>query len=180
MRYVKHKWFWAWDYEKEEKWLNEMSAKGLQLVSVGFFKYVFEDGEKGKYIYRLEMLENLVSSPESISYIKFLEETGVEFVGSVFRWSYFRKKAEDGSFDIYSDIPSRMNHYRRILAIFLVVFFPNLTISITNFINYINSGHKGLLYVSMLNLSVSFLLLIGVCVIGSKIRKLKKEKIIKE
>jgi hypothetical protein len=144
-------------------------------------KYVFEDGEKGKYIYRLEMLENHVSSPESISYIKFLEETGVEFVGSVFRWSYFRKKAEDGIFDIYSDIPSRMNHYRRIQSLFLVVFFLNLTISITNFMNYLNnSRHSSLLYVSILNFSVAMLLLVGICVIGSKIRKLKKDKIIKE
>ena len=30
-KYVK-KIFWAWEVEKEEHWLNEMSAKGLALV----------------------------------------------------------------------------------------------------------------------------------------------------
>jgi hypothetical protein len=33
--------FWVWDFDKEEKWLNEMAAKGLSLVSVGFYKYEF-------------------------------------------------------------------------------------------------------------------------------------------
>ena len=32
MRQTIHKWFW--DFEKEEKRLNEMAAKGLSLVSV--------------------------------------------------------------------------------------------------------------------------------------------------
>ncbi|MBQ2899558.1 MAG: DUF2812 domain-containing protein, partial [Oscillospiraceae bacterium] len=32
MKKVIKKMFWAWDFEKEEKWLNEMSAKGLALV----------------------------------------------------------------------------------------------------------------------------------------------------
>ena len=32
MRKVIRKWFWAWNFEKEEEWLNEMSAKGLALV----------------------------------------------------------------------------------------------------------------------------------------------------
>ncbi len=28
--------FLVWDFDKEEKWLNEMAAKGLALTSVGF------------------------------------------------------------------------------------------------------------------------------------------------
>ena len=33
------------DYEKEEKWLNSLSAKGLQLVHYSFPRYVFDEGE---------------------------------------------------------------------------------------------------------------------------------------
>ena len=36
MRKVIKKFFWAWEYEKEEKWLNEMAAKGLALVDYTF------------------------------------------------------------------------------------------------------------------------------------------------
>ncbi len=41
MKHIIHKWFWAWDFDKEEKWLNEMSAKGLNLTGVSFCRYVF-------------------------------------------------------------------------------------------------------------------------------------------
>ena len=43
MRRTIRKWFWVWNFDKEEQWLNEMAAKGLCLVSVGFCKYEFED-----------------------------------------------------------------------------------------------------------------------------------------
>lgn len=92
-----------WDYENEEKWLNEMSAKGLQLESYTWCKYVFADGVPGEYIYRLELLENLATHPESIKYIQFLEENNVEHVASYMRWVYLRKKASDGEFQVYSD-----------------------------------------------------------------------------
>lgn len=42
MRQTIRKLFWVWDFDKEEKWLNEMAAKGLSLVAVGFCKYEFE------------------------------------------------------------------------------------------------------------------------------------------
>ena len=30
-----HKWYWVWDFEKEEKWLYEMAMQGWTLASVG-------------------------------------------------------------------------------------------------------------------------------------------------
>ena len=50
MRKTIRKWFWAWDFEKEEKWLNEMAAKGLALVGVGFCKYEFDAEMNGSLI----------------------------------------------------------------------------------------------------------------------------------
>lgn len=35
------------DFEKEEAWLNEMSAKGLALVEHSWARYVFEESAKG-------------------------------------------------------------------------------------------------------------------------------------
>ncbi len=34
-RVIEHKWFWAWQDDKEERWLEEMSERGLHLVSPG-------------------------------------------------------------------------------------------------------------------------------------------------
>lgn len=117
MRHVVHRWFSIGAYEREEKWLNEMSSKGMQLVYADGLRYAFEEGTPGEYIYRLELLEHLPSNAESIAYLRFLEETGVEHVASFMRWVYLRKKASDGPFDIYSDIDSRMKHNRRIIGI---------------------------------------------------------------
>ena len=37
-----HKWFWVWEFEKEERWLNEMAQEGWALTCGGFCTYVFE------------------------------------------------------------------------------------------------------------------------------------------
>jgi hypothetical protein len=134
MKYNAYKFFTIGQYEKEEKWLNEMSAKGMQLTDVGFCRYSFVKGTPGEYIYRLELLEHMPGNAESVSYISFLEETGIEQVGSILRWIYLRKKASDGPFELYSDTESKINHYKRILFIadimsiaLLFSFLPNLT-----------------------------------------------------
>ena len=33
------RWFWVWQFEKEEEWLNEMAASGWVLESVGSVSY---------------------------------------------------------------------------------------------------------------------------------------------
>jgi hypothetical protein len=180
MRYTVHKWFFAWDFEKEEKWLNEMSAKGLQLVSVGFCKYLFEEADRGEYMYRLELLDYLPSNAESIAYIRFLEETGIEYIGSVLRWAYFRKKAADGVFELYSDVDSKIRHYKRILTLFFVVF----PLTLNGLISNINFGTRYSsdvnLFFAVLSTLLVFLLGFGIFKVLKEIGKLKKEKSIRE
>ncbi len=117
MKKTVYKVFWAWESEKEEKWLNDQAAKGLNLVATGAFRYVFEEGEPGTYAYRLELLDNLPSTEASQEYFRFMEDVGVEQVGSIGRWVYFRKRVEDGPFELFSDIESRIKHLKRIRAI---------------------------------------------------------------
>lgn len=80
MRRIIHKVIFAWNFDKEEVWLNEMAAKGLCLVSVGFCKYEFEDCQPGEYQICMQMLESMPWHPESQKYIEFLEETRAEHV----------------------------------------------------------------------------------------------------
>ena len=183
MKHIVRKAFF--DYQKEEKYLNEMSAKGLALTDYTWCRYVFQDAPKGGYIYRIELLENPVNHPESQNYIKFMEETGVEFVASYYRWVYFRRKAAEGEFDIYSDIDSRIKHYKRIRVLFLFLMVLNLAIGLLNFfygdmqtsmgIRPINS------YIAILSLAVGTLLLIFLLLpLSKKISSLEKEKSIRE
>lgn len=103
MRKIVHKWFWGWDFDKEEKWLNEMAAKGLALVSVSFCKYEFEHCLPGEYAVRMELLDHFPGHPESEQYIAFIEESGAEQAGSYGRWVYFRKNRAEGEFELFSD-----------------------------------------------------------------------------
>lgn len=126
MKKVIYKLFWVWEFEKEEKWLNEMSAKGLHLDGVGFCKYIFEEGTPGDYQFKLEYLRRSASHPESVQYIHFLEDTGAEHIGNILKWAYFRKKSSEGVFDLYSDNESRISHLKRINRMLLAVLFINL------------------------------------------------------
>ncbi|HEY9060345.1 MAG TPA: DUF2812 domain-containing protein [Pseudobacteroides sp.] len=180
MRHTIYKFFFAWDFEKEEKWLNEMSAKGLQLVSVGFCKYVFEEGIHGEYTYKLELLENLPSNYESSSYIKFLEETGVEHIGSLFRWVYFRKKTTSGAFEIYSDIESKIKHYKRIMTLLACLIPVSVFPTILNWSRFYEEGDKLRLVLVSVTTILAILIVLGIAKTSRNIKRLKKEKLIRE
>jgi len=68
----------------------------------------------------MDYLKKGARHPESQQYLRFMAETGAEFVFSQSRRVYFRKRAENGKFEIYSDIESRMAHYKRIGSVFLL------------------------------------------------------------
>lgn len=115
MRKAIRKYFFVWDFDKEEQWLNEMAARGLALVSVGWCRYEFEDCVPGEYKIRLDLLENKFGRVENEKYIAFLEETGAEHIGTMARWVYFRKKVSGEDFQLFSDNASRIRYLTRII-----------------------------------------------------------------
>ena len=174
------KWFWAWDYEEEERWLNRLSQSGLQLVSVGVGSYLFREGEKGEFIYRLEMLERSPLSAKSQEYLSFLADAGIEHVASIVRWVYLRKRASDGPFDIYSDIDSKIRHFNRILLLVAALGAPNLLISIQNFVLFLLNDLSVSFFAAGLNFTVAVLLTVGAVKIHARVRALKRERAIRE
>lgn len=168
--------FWIWDFDKEEKWLNEMAAKGLSLVAIGLGKYTFEQADPGLYSIRLEILDKWPTHPESEQYIRFIEDTGAEYLGSLTRWVYFRKKSSEGKFDIYSDFDSRITQLNRILFLLGILSATNILNGFTNAMNYLGTKNVPLLYISIMSFTIGSILLYGVCKIISKRKKLRKEK----
>ena len=160
------KWFWVWDFEKEEDWLNEMAMEGWALVSVGFLTYTFERCEPGEYIIRLEM------HGYDDSYLSFMEDMGAEYIGRVFKWIYFRRASELGQFDIFSDIDSKIAHLKNIYTMILLIGIGNLLIGLGNSVNRLGIG--------WINLLVASLLMYGCGVIKGKIDYLEKERKLRE
>lgn len=173
------------DYEKEEKWLNEMAAKGLALTDYSWCRYVFEETLPGEYSYRLELLENVVIHPESRKYIEFLEETGVEQVAAYMRWVYFRKKTKDGPFDLYSDIDSKLGHYQRVFQLWFILTIAELLIGFSNTMMGVTQslmGRSGFnLWMGIPLLALGLLLLFALVIpLHRKIKWLKAEKAVME
>ena len=158
-------WF-VWDYDKEEKWLNEMARQGWVLVSVGFLRFTFERCEPEEYIIRLEM------RMADDDYISFMEETGAEFIGRYFQWVYFRRRSELGAFDIMSDLDSKHDHLSRIYKMLIAIGMLNLFIGI---LNSLSLGRFG-----WLNLICSTLIMYGAGRIKGRIDYLENERMLRE
>ena len=160
------KWFWVWEFEKEERWLNEMALSGWALTGVGFCSYTFEKCEPGEYTIRLEM------HPSDPGYISFMEETGAVYLGRMVAWIYFRRRTEDGPFDIFSDIDSRIEHLRRIERVLKIIGLANLLIGSLNIINYSRMG--------VINLLCATLLMYGLGRIQGKKEALENDRLLRE
>lgn len=171
------------NFEKEEKWINDMAAKGLNLVDYSFCRYLFEKGKPSEYIYRIELLEHLPSHLESKAYINFMEEIGVECVATYTRWAFFRKKASDGAFNLYSDYDSRIKHYKRVCSLVGVGGIANIIPGLTNIDIYLFKNSKDWFsfnIIGFINLLLGSLC-IWMCIsYVKKIKKMKKEKDIYE
>jgi len=160
------KWFWVWSFEKEEEWLNEMALNGWVLENVGWCTYHFVRCEPGEYTVRLEM------HPNDESYISFMKDTGAEYIGRMMMWIYFRKKTEKGSFDLFSDIDSKISHLDKIGKMLSVVGGANLVIG---FVNTFSPGRLG-----WVNLLCATLLMYALGRIHGKKEALEKERILHE
>lgn len=180
MKQVIHKTFFAWNFDKEEKWLNDMAANGLNLVDASLFRYVFEEGPPGEYQYRLEFLDNLPAHPESRQYLYFMEDMGVEHIASVARWVYFRKKITDEPFEIFSDIDSKIKHLTRLNTLFIALMLMEFGMGLSNLNNAFRIESVTVYILCGILFACGLLFASGVFKITRKINKLKKERDIHE
>ena len=160
------KWFWVWDFEKEEQWLNEMALSGWLLDRVGWCSYHFVPCQPGEYTIRLEMHE-----PDE-AYIRFMEETGAEYIGRFMQWIYFRKNIVNGDFDLFSDLDSRIVHLGKISKALVVIGVANLLIGLAD---SFSAGRLG-----WNNLLCATILMYGLGRIHGKVEVLKRDRLLRE
>ena len=98
-RKIIHKVYLAWDFKKEELWLNEMAAEGWVLEHAAFCSYTFVRCEPGEYIIRMEMNADR-------DYRSFVEETGAEYVGGCVNWVDRKSTRLNSSHSQQSRMPS--------------------------------------------------------------------------
>jgi hypothetical protein len=127
---LKFNWFWAWQDDKEESWLEEMSRQGLHLQSLGLpGMYYLDPGEPRDYAYRLDF--NTFRNDRA-NYLGIFQDAGWEHLGSLGGWDYFRKQRKPGELmEIYSDNESKIQKYNRLL-LYLIIFFPIMIVLLTS------------------------------------------------
>lgn len=175
MRQTIRKWFWAWEFDEEEKWLTDMAAKGKALVSARYATYEFEYCEPGEYAVRLEMLENSPKSHEGQQYIGFVESTGAEYVGRVMKWVYFRKKTADGPFELHGDNATRLKHLKSIINLLRPLLAVNTGAGLYNICIGIGLNSAINVICGCASLAVTVLLWKGMTKLDEKKKQLEKE-----
>ena len=164
------KWFWVWDFDKEEEWLENMARNGWVLDGVAFCTYHFIKTEPGEYSVRLQYLP---IAEENTDYTNLLEESGAVRVGRMVQWVYYRKKTADGPFRLFSDLDSRITHLDKIAKLMLIVAVANLLIGVVN-------SHNPSISLGWINLLVASLVTYGVGRIHGKKEALEKERLFRE
>lgn len=166
----KFKWFWAWEDEKEEAWLRNMSLEGWHLASVGFPAwYTFQQGAPVSYAYRLDYIPQKRKNDD---YYQLFRDAGWKYLGELNNWQYFRKEVTGSELpEIYTDVESKVQKYRLVLGM-LLPFFP---ISIIFWVNIDRLPASGIIdFFVLLFLAIYLTLMYGILRLTQRIDQLKK------
>ena len=113
---TRFKWFWVWQDNAEESWLEKMSRQGYHLTAVSLpCIYTFIKSEPVNYSYRLDYRR--FSNKEKQHYLQIFKDAGWEYLGEMSLWQYFRKKVKVGEVnEIFTDDTSKISKYHRVLV----------------------------------------------------------------
>ena len=161
--------------EKEETWLNDMCQSGYALCVISNGYYVFEPCDPGTYIYRLEFFDQEIFQKEKDSYLKFMQESNVECIASFKRWHYFRRDSALGDFEIYSDIDSKIEHYKRINFIWYMLALIFVASGLSQNVFFGNISQFDLI-LNIILIIIGFFFLTLAFPLTRKINNLKREK----
>jgi hypothetical protein len=91
------KWFWPWQDEKEEQWLNDQALNGFTLNAIIFpSTYVFTDDHSKKSVCYLDYYDRKKEDLQEFMFTR--NKAGWFFIGTMHGWHYFvTNKAEEPS-----------------------------------------------------------------------------------
>jgi hypothetical protein len=163
-----------YDKDKEQDWLQKMSLDGWAFKNFFLGLYTFVPCEPGEYIYQIDLLDDKNKSKEDFT--AFMEDIGVEVVAQWYRWVYLRKKANDGPFEMYTDIESKINQYIRIKRFFLSLLIIESVCFVIEINGAIRTGSPMFWLFTALIGFISLVILRIVWKCSFKIEQLEREK----
>lgn len=167
----------VWNYEKDEKWLSDLSAQGLHLTKPGLIRHRFEKDPSVRYEYRIDY-QMLRDPKEMNAYVALFEDAGWTLVASKSGWHYYRRPhVPGGAPAIYSDRSSLKELWRRVQFLLAALAFANVIIAAVNTLNlgaisYWPTFRNVILTVTGFQALVTILLVYGIVRFQRKIDKL--------
>lgn len=127
------------DFDKEERWLQEMAAKGWQLESV-LFTYTFHKSDPSALPIRMDY-HTFYSQSRFQDYLTLFEDCGWRHIAGYksMGMQYFVRIRPDASDDIFSDAASKAGRYKRVSEMWLSLFACYLAISSSLFTTFSHS-----------------------------------------
>ncbi|BCZ45044.1 hypothetical protein psyc5s11_11110 [Clostridium gelidum] len=127
-----------YDKDEEEDWLKKMSLSGWAFKKFYLGFYTFEPCEPGEYNYQIDLLDNW--NGNNADYASFMEDAGVEVISQWWRWVYLQKKIEDGPFEMYTDMESKITQYSKIMKFFKIFLAVEIICFLMELIATIKTG----------------------------------------
>ncbi len=168
----------AWEDEKEEKWLEQMALEGWKLISVAPYIYKFERSQPEKIVFRLDY--KMTTDKDYQEYLTLFKDAGWEMFATFANWHYFKIKPENTEVpEIYNSGKVKALKYRRLL-LGMVPFLPIYLFLFNPALHYSDNVTGGFFFglISAIKIVMSILVLFMVYAfirILTKIKKLESE-----
>lgn len=158
-----------YDKDKETDWLNEMAQVGYAMT--GFFAgfYTFEKCKPAEWEYQIDL------GRVTKDYREFMEDAGIEIVQTWAAWIILRRKKRDEPFQLYTDVDSSIEHYKKIRTMFKIATILELICFFTMAISIAHGAGKGF-FAAMILLAVIIIVLIRALANTNKIIAGLKER----
>jgi hypothetical protein len=101
-----------WTFEQKERWLNEMSRRGLHLVAARWlWRYDFVENPDLRYVYHMEYVPEISFSKRSDRFLKLLRDSGFRYLYAVGDFGF---SVQEYTPDVWTAPLYRQKHYARI------------------------------------------------------------------
>lgn len=149
------------DPEKEALFLNKMSDKGYRFVSYFLGLYHFVPCEAGKYVYKIDLLDDM---SEFDDYSDFMAEQEINVPDRWFRWVYLEKVKTDIPFEIYTDNASKHAFYEKQLKMYLFAGIADFVIALMEIV-FLNVTQNGTFV-----FFAAFLIILGIALLSMYVK----------
>lgn len=163
--------YFAWEAEKEERWLEEMARAGWHLTSGGIV-FRFRRGEAAEVRYRLDYRNEHGEALRE--YVGLCRDAGWEHVARFGGWLYFRT-ADAAAPELYTDAASLAERYKRLIALLAVLLVVNVS-GAARFVDHPGRFDALRDAIYLVQTGVVLLLVYAIVMLGLRWRRLRMER----